>query len=268
MKKNNNSLASNKILVIVIFLLLLTNIAKADRRYFGNLYLAYTPAARELELELWQTSRIGKTNGSFFSWQPQVEVEYSFTDKFVSSFYVNFISQKSSDNNFESKPLSISSVSVELRYRLAEQDEFFVDPALYFEFIYGNGKVEYEPKLLLSKRFGRFISGINIGSAFEKDEDDTEMEAEFEISLGLAYDLTNNFAMGIEFKNNRTFESFYGKEKNQAAYIGPTFGYGAEDINFVLSFLAQIKGSPSSNKNLDLISHEKYELRFLASIEL
>lgn len=268
MKKSNSSFTLNRTLIATMILILLANNVRADRRYFGNLYLAYTPAARELELELWQTSRIGKTNGSFFSWQPQIEAEYSFTDRLVSSFYVNFISQKSSGNNFESIPLSISSASIELRYRLAEQDEFFVDPALYFELVYGKDKVEYEPKLLLSKRFGKFISGINIGTAFEKDEDETEMEAEFEVSLGLAYDLTENLAFGVEVKNNRTFESFYEREKNQAWYIGPTIGYDAEDVNFVFSFLSQVSGSPSSNNHLDLISHEKYELRLLASIEL
>ena len=69
-------------------------------------------------------------------------------------------------------------------------------------------------------------------------------------------------------KNNKTFASFYEKENNQAWYVEPTIGYDTEDVNFVFSFLAQVSGSPSSNNHLDLISHGKYELRLLASIEL
>lgn len=257
-----------QILFLFILVLLTTTQSKADRRYFGRSYLTYTPLAKEVELEFWQTSRIGKSAGSFFSWQPQIEVEYGVTDRLVASVYMNFISEKSSNNNFSSTPLSFSAASLEFRYRLTNPEEYYIDPALYFELTYNKDAVEYEPKILLTKRFGKFISAVNIGGAFEKSINSSEMESEFEITAGVAYDLTNHFAFGLEFRNNRNFREFFEKEETQAVYLGPTLNYNTESVNVVLNFMAQINGSPATNGRLELLSHEKYEAKLLVGIEL
>ncbi len=262
----NKSMQS--VLFAIIFFLLLSTPTKADRRYFGLSYLAYTPAARELELELWQASRIGKESGSFLTWQPQIEFEYGVTNRLAASFYANYSLLKASGNNFSSSPLSFESVSLELRYRLTNQNEYFLDPAVYFEITKGSGFTEYEPKLILSKRIDNFISALNVASAVEKNSEENETESELEITFGLGYEITNNFFAGLELRHTREYEEFYDGLKNNSTFIGPTLGYDTGEINFVLSILAQVSGNPASYKNLDLAEHERYEIRLLASVEL
>ena len=256
------------IIAAVFFFLISFNQSIAQRRYFGNSYLAGTPPAEEFELEIWQTSRLGKAAGDYFSWRPQLEVEYGITDYLVTSFFINFESIKASNNSFASNPLGFHSASLELRYRLTNPDEYFIDPSLYFEYTRGKNRNEYEPKIILSKRIGKFISAINIAAAIEDNSDEQETETEFEITFGLAYDLNEKLALGFELKNNSLYEEFYDKQINQAFYCGPTLVYGNEYINIVLSGLIQVSGSPSTIGNLELLSHEKYEVRMLVGVEL
>jgi hypothetical protein len=55
---------------------------------------------------------------------------------------------------------------------------------------------------------------------------------------------------------------------NQASYLGPTISFQTEKLYFVINFLAQVDGSPASHNNLDLIGHEKYEVRTILGVEL
>jgi len=267
MPKTNKLLCVSGMLTLILFFTVFNQI-KADRRYFGLSYLAYTPSAKELEIELWQAAKIGKESGSFLRWQPQIEFEYGVTERLASSVYFNYNLSRASGNDFSSSPLSFESVSLELRYRLTNPGEYFADPALYLEFTKGNGFAEYEPKIILSKRFGNYISALNVASAIEKNDDEGETESELEITMGLGYEITNGFFAGLELRHTREYEEFLDELKNNSTFVGPTIGYATGDVNFVLSFLAQVNGNPGTYKNLDLTEHEKYEVRLLASVEL
>jgi hypothetical protein len=268
MNKVNSTASYFSITTLVVISLFFTNQIKADTKFFARSYTAYTLPAKALELEFWQTGRFDKGLGNYYRWQPRMEVEYGVTDRLTAAMYMNFNEVKSTGNNIPSQPLSLSTTSFEFRYRLTNPSEYFIDPALYFELSYGGDKIEYEPKILFTKRFEKFISVMNINSEIERDIAGKETESAFELTLGLAYELNKNFSIGLEFRNDRNFKEVYEKEENQASFIGPTINFRSDRIYFVINFLAQVGGSPATNNNLELSSHEKYEIRTILGIEL
>lgn len=117
------------------------NNINADTKFFARSYAAYTLPAKALEFEFWQTGRIDKGAGYYYRWQPRFEVEYGVTDRLTASMYFNFNEVKSSGNTYAPKSFAVSTTSFEFRYRLSNPGEYFIDPALYFEFGYGGDKV-------------------------------------------------------------------------------------------------------------------------------
>ena len=248
--------------------LLISSSINADTKFFARSYSAYTLPAKALEFEFWQTGRIGKGAGYYYRWQPRFEVEYGVTDRLTASMYFNFNEVKSSGNTFAPKSFGVSTTSFEFRYRLSSPDEYFVDPALYFEFGYGGDKIFYEPKILLSKRFGKVSTVLNLISEIERAPMSSKTESKFEITAGIAYELNSNIAVGLEFRNHRNYKSIYEREENQATYIGPTISFFTEKMYFVVNLLAQVSGSPTTKNSLDLAGHEKYEIRTILGIGL
>lgn len=253
--------------IFIIFLFAVNN-NYADRRYFGRSYLAYTLPSGAFEFELWNTGNIGRQSGFFYQFQPRFEFEYGITDRLSASLYFNFNQVTAEDNNISSKPLEFSSTSLELRYRLTNPGEIFVDPALYFEFAYGGESVEYESKVIFSKRFGDFLTAVNFNSEIEREITQSESESEFEITGGIAYDVSSGLAFGLELKHNRGYEGIYEKEEANATYLGPTVNLQTKSFYLTFNFLAQVTGSPSSKDGLDLIHHNRYEFRTILGIEL
>jgi hypothetical protein len=257
-----------KFLFVFIILLGVTANSFADRRYFGRSYLAYTLPAGALEFELWNTGRIGRDMGYFYQFQPRFEFEYGVTDQLSASLYFNFNQITSEGNSYDSKAFGYASSSLELRYRLLTPNEFLVDPALYFEFAYGGNELEYESKIILSKRIGNLITVVNFSSEIEREVVESQNESVFEITGGAMYDVNPNLALGFEFRNHRGYEGIYEEEESQATFIGPTVNLQTESFFITFNFLAQIAGTPSSKLNLDLIHHEQYEFRTILGIEL
>ena len=253
---------------VAILTVLGFNSIYADIKQFARSYTAYTLPAGALEFEFWQTGRIDKGAGFYYRWQPRFEVEYGITDRLTASMYFNLNEVKSSENPNSSKPLGLSTTSFEFRYRLSNPSEYFVDPALYFEFGYGGDKLFYEPKILLSKRMDKFTTVINLVSEIERAPASSKTESKFEISAGIAYEMSSNVSIGMEFRNHRNYSSIYEKELNQATFAGPTISFKANRLYLVVNFLSQISGGSAKTNSLDLIGHEKYEIRTILGVEL
>lgn len=260
-----------KIFTALLFLSLFLSFSsqsKADRRYFGWSYTAYTLPTGAFELEVWNTWSIGKEMGYYYRTRPRFEFEYGIFDRLTASLYFNFDQIITEDNSFQSKGFTFSATSIELRYRLTEQNEIFVDPALYFEFAYGGGEIEYEAKALLSKRINNLIAVLNINGEIEKEIIENKTESVFEVTAGAMYEIIPSLALGIEFRNHRKYEEFYEKEEYQASFLGPTLNLQTKSFYITMSFLPQISGRPVSSGNLELRSHEKYEFRTILGLDL
>ncbi len=254
--------------ILLLFIFVSVFEIRADYKKFARSYSAYTLPANSLEFEFWQTGRIDKGFGYYYRWQPRFEVEYGITDRFTGSMYFNFNEVKSVGNSFSVKPFSFSTTSFEFRYRLSNPNEYFFDPALYFEIGYGGDKIFYEPKILLSKRIHNFILVSNIISEIERNPVKSETESKFEITAGLAYEINSNLSLALEFRNHRNFSKVYEKQNNQATFIGPTISLSTQKLYFVINFLFQVSGSPNTKNNLELVGHEKYEVRTILGVGL
>jgi hypothetical protein len=240
----------------------------ADEKKFARSYTSYTLPSKALEFEFWQTGRIDKGTGYYYRWQPRFEVEYGVTDRLTASMYFNFNEVKSSGNTISSKPLGLSTTSFEFRYRLSNPNEYLLDPALYFEFGYGGDKIFYEPKILLSKRFDKIEAVVNIISEIERAPASSKTESKFEITAGIVYELSLNISLGLEFRNHRNYSNIYQTELNQASFIGPTISFHGEQLYLVINFLSQVSGGSIPTNNLDLVGHEKYEIRTILGVGL
>ncbi|HSD63447.1 MAG TPA: hypothetical protein VLB50_06595, partial [Ignavibacteriaceae bacterium] len=97
---------------------------------------------------------------------------------------------------------------------------------------------------------------------------DTEHESALEITGGLAYEVSPNIALGVEYRHHRIFENIYGKELAQATFIGPSVNVQGSSFYFTLNILKQVTGNPHSGGNLDLLNHENYEFRTILGINL
>ncbi len=259
----------NMILVLLLFLFfILTSSIQADRRYFGRSYLANTLPAKAFEFELWNTARIGKADGYFYRFQPRMEFEYGITDRLTTSFYMNFNSQQIENATTSSKEFGFDGTAIEFRYRLTELGELFVDPALYVELTYVGSEIEYESKLILSKRIGNIVTALNISGEIGRDVIANNHVTSFELTGGIGYDITPTFAAGIEFKNHSNFDDIYGKKANSALFIGPSINLLTDKFYFTFNFLSQVTGSPEVKSGLDLLGHERYEIRTILGIEL
>lgn len=254
--------------ILLLFFFITIFDLRADYKQFARSYTAYTLPSKALEFEFWQTGRIDKGFGYYYRWQPRFEIEYGITDRFTSAIYFNFNEIKSSGNSFSVKPFSFSTTSFEFRYRLSNPNDYFLDPALYFEFGYGGNKIFYEPKILLSKRIDNFVLVSNIISEIERNPTKSETESKFEITAGLAYEVNSNLSLALEFRNHRNFSKVYESQINQATFLGPTISLSTQKLYFVVNFLFQVSGSPNTKNSLDLIGHEKYEVRTILGVSL
>lgn len=252
----------------LLFILCFSTFTNADRRYFGRSYLANTLPAKAFEFELWNTARIGKADGFYYRFQPRMEFEYGITDRLTSSFYMNFSSKQIENTSTSFKEFGFDGTAIEFRYRLSELGEYVVDPALYFEFTYAGSEVEYESKIILSKRIGNIITALNVTGEIERDIIASKHKTSFELTGGIGYDITPTFAAGIEFKNHTNFDDIYGKKANSALFIGPSINLLTDKFYFTFNFLTQVTGSPVAKSGLDLAGHERYEIRTILGIEL
>jgi len=255
------------LLFFVIFLTFSSS-SNADRRYFGWSYTAYTLPQGALELEVWNTWSIGKEMGYYYQFQPRFEFEYGVLDRLTASMYFNFDQITAEGNSFQPKSFTFNATSIELRYRFTEQNEIFIDPALYFEFAYGGDEIEYEAKALLSKRINNLIAVLNINGEIEREIIESKTESKFEVTAGAMYEIIPSFAFGVEFRNHREYEGFYEEEEYQATFLGPTINLQTKSFYLTMSFLPQISGSPATSGNLELMGHEKYEFRTIFGIDL
>jgi len=256
--------------ILLFFLIILTfySNSHADRRYFGWSYTAYTLPQGALELEVWNTWSIGKEIGYYYQFQPRFEFEYGVLDRLTASLYFNFDQITTEGNSFQSKNFTFNSTSIEFRYRLTEQNEIFIDPALYFEFAYGGDEIEYEAKALLSKRINNLITVLNINGEIEREVIENKTESKFEVTAGAMYEIIPSLALGVEFRNHREYEEIFEEEEYQASFLGPTINIQTKSFYLTMSFLPQISGSPVTSGNLELIGHEKYEFRTILGIDL
>jgi len=256
------------LILFLLSFLVITNVIKADRKYFGRSYTANTLSARSLEIELWNTVYLGKSDGTYYKLKPVIEIEYGLTDNLTAAFLFGVNHERIKTNNLSSSKTEFDGVAVELRYLFGEIDKYFVDPGIYVEAGYSEEETSVESKIILSKRYNNFVSVFNFITEIEHASATGINVSSSEITGGISYDLTTTFAIGAEVSLQSNYLRIFKKNENSAVYIGPTLSYLRENFDFCLNVLAQVSGSPKTWNNLELQGNDKYQIRTIIGIDL
>jgi hypothetical protein len=130
----------------------------------------------------------------------QTEFELGITDRLELGLYVVF-------TNDAGGPLAFDGVKQRLRYRFAEEGELPVDTAIYGEISEFHDELEFEQKLILSKRFGKVRAMANIWFEESLERYEGPLETRFLPVGGVTAEITPVFHLGAEYWGVVKFEN-------------------------------------------------------------
>ena len=151
----------------------------------------------------------------------QTEFELGITDRLELGLYVVF-------TNGAGGPLAFDGIKQRLRYRFAEEGELPVDTAIYGEISEFHDELEFEEKLILSKRFGNVRAMANIWFEESLEHYEGPLETKFLPTFGVTGQITPVFHLGVEywgvvkFGNDAPPGSVPHFNDSFHHYIGPT----------------------------------------------
>jgi hypothetical protein len=182
----------------------------------------------------------------------QTELEYGFTDRLEGAFYFAF----RQNANAASPVLTFQGVKQRLRYELSERGVWPIDVGLYGEIAEFHNELEFEEKILLSRRFGAFSAACNLWVEQEYYFQISEWRFIYNPTLGATYDLSPNFVVGLEYWVRGRFDGDDGDSASLAPaaaiaaesdvpsgahhYLGPTFMAQSADYFFTLGAYARL----------------------------
>jgi hypothetical protein len=130
----------------------------------------------------------------------QTEFEYGITDRLELGLYLVLA-------NDAGGPLAFDGIKQRLRYRLAEEGELPVDIGLYGEIAEFHDELEFEEKLILSKRFGKLRVMTNLWFEESLEHYEDELEATFHPTAGVTGEVNPNLHLGVEYWGVGKFEN-------------------------------------------------------------
>jgi hypothetical protein len=240
--------------------------ALGDEPLFGFSYTTDLLPKGKFEVEQWETTKFTKTGGDFWLQENRTEFEYGVSDRFQFSVYANYDSTSAHENGpfGETTPPEPFSYDVpgptdsyhrsrfvgasgEAIYRILSPYTHKIGLAVYEEPTFGAGFIESESRLIVQKNFrdDRLVVAANFTYAPEwRREPDTKefgYETDVNIDTGATYRFRSNWSAGLEFINEREFNSYnFTKETNSGFYLGPTVHYGGKHFFATATFVEQM----------------------------
>lgn len=244
--------------------LVLSPAARADRRYFVHSYTSYVAPAGNLELEAHSIAINGQGDTTGTAWQNRIELEYAITDRLTGAAYLNF----EQDPGLGS-PTTFDGPSLEFIYQLAQPGRLALDPAAYFEIRANGSEVEYEPKLLLTRRVYKLVGAVNVIGEFEHVSAGPAKgttEKNLSVTAGLSRELGHVVAIGVESVYRKSLAEV-GPDAS-AWLLGPTINLQTPRAQVALGWQPQIAGRPKSSGGLNLADFPRSEVRLIIGVEL
>ncbi len=241
--------------------------ALADEPVFGFTYTTDLLPKGKSEVEQWSTTRFTKAQGNFRLQENRTELEYGVSDRLQLSLYANYDSTAAfhngpfgattppepfsydvpgaNDNYGRSRFIGVSGEAI---YRLLSPYTHAIGVAIYEEPTVGPGFVESESRLILQKNFrdDRLVLGFNFTYAPEwrrlpPDTRTFSEETDVNADFGASYRWRRNWSAGLEFLNEREFNSFhFTNETNSGYFLGPAIHYGGKHFFVTATFLEQL----------------------------
>lgn len=166
------------------------------------------------------------------------ELELGITDNLEAGFYFQFRQGASGGTPF----MRFDGVKQRLRYRFAETGELPVDIGIYLELAEFQNELEFEEKILLSKRLGDVVLVANLWVEQEYQFQDKVTEYLFNPTFGLNYELSPRYIIGAEYWSRGEFEH----AADAVHYAGPTFLFQRDKIALALGIYARLDALGSS----------------------
>ncbi len=243
----------------------------ANARLFAYTYETATLAAGDVELETWTTFKIGRER--FYNrYDQRLELEWGITDRLQAALYLNLsaYAQRLDDGSIQ-KDFKMPGLSLEFKYRLLDAVADPVGLALYLEVAGKPHEGELEAKVLVDKQIGKLKLAFNavVENEWKVATDGTESEFAFEFDLGIAYQITRGFSLGLEVRSAFKVDDDWGVSDG-ALFAGLTAGFRAKSWWGVLSVMPQIvglAGTPSGSSR-NLTKFENAEARLLFGFHL
>lgn len=149
------------------------------------------------------------------------EVEYGITDRLELGFYLAFLSEPGANS-----PVRFDGLKQRLRYRFAEAGAWPVDLGVYGEVAEFSDAVELEAKIILERRFNRWLVQANPW-AERAYHYSGEREWVINPTAGVSFEVTPAFRAGVEYwmrdqlSSNRPTENAFNAAGHH--YVGPSF---------------------------------------------
>jgi len=245
----------------------------ADERRFTYTYEPETPPAGALEFENWVTlgtqrnATVGQKN--YNQWDLRQELEYGVTDRYALGLYLNerATSFQNPGTGANESSFDWKGISLENRYNVLNPADHAVGLTLYLEGTYSREEAELEAKLILGRRYGDWKWAFNLIHGTEWEDNLSKIEGELGASFGLARDLGKHWSVGLELRNE-TLVPDYKEFESTAVFLGPVVSYRQEKWWAALTVMPQIygwnkDGSADGNSHLELVDHEKVNVRLL-----
>ncbi len=257
--------------------ILFVPLAPSQDRIFNYTYQSIVLAPHQQEIEVWNTIRWGRTD-FYRSLDQRIEFEIGLAANLQVAFYMNSTSTSmqarpdgTSAGGYELKSGQEFSFSNEWKYRLSDPVADPLGLALYGEYTIAPSAIEFEPRLICDKNFGRSIIAFNAAGEFEINQgidsnggSSTEHETEIQFSLAAGTRVAEGWHVGLELFNRNGLED--GALLYSALFAGPTLSYAAERFWVNVSFLPQIAAlKGASGGGLVLDEAERYQSRILFS---
>lgn len=123
---------------------------------------------------------------------------------------------------------STDAVSWENKFQLTPKDAFFVDLGLRLDYSYSTnaGVDEALARLLVAKKIGPVAQTANFSFGRQVGEGASN-DVGFDVAYGIAYDLSANYALGLEYYGD--FDDFDNSYSEQQHQVGPVF-YGTHGM--------------------------------------
>ncbi len=254
----------------------LAGTAVANDRLFTYTYEPETMPAGAIEFEQWVTLRTQRTKkmgqDNYNRWDLREELEYGVTDDYQMAIYLNTEAESFRNGFGEAESeFKFSGVSWEHKLMVLNPAEKVVGVALYLEPSFSGDEAEIEQKVILGQRHGSWKWALNLSHATEWEDNLSEVEGEFEGTLGLARALTGRWSVGVEARSLTKMPE-YKEVETTSVGIGPVVSYRQEKWWAALTVLPQIwgrnwDGENDGHRNLDLVHNERVAVRLLLGFE-
>lgn len=226
-------------LSLCVAALALQSSASADsaspERRFGYTYPSLTAPVGEVEVETWGTWK--NRPGSLRRFDFRHEIEIGLTPKTQLGLSVANWTYAARERGSIYRDTSL-----EMIHNLTNPLTDLLGSALYAEAAVGDRSAGLEGKLILEKRFGKWVAGWN-GSleaewAGDRCGDFQEPNGELTQSAGIACDLTQGISIGAELVHTLPLGKWHGPS-NPEVYAGPCLTFRHKHFHATITSLFQ-----------------------------